>query len=66
MNLEKSLNVALAKRETNKTELAKKLGVTKTYVPQVIKTGSLSVRKLGEICDALDYTAWEFLKLGEE
>ena len=66
MNLEKSLNVALATKETNKTELAKKMGVTKTYIPQVVKTGSLSVRKLGELCEALDYKVWEFIKLGEE
>ena len=66
MNLEKSLKVALAIKETNKTQLAKKMGVTKTYIPQVFKTGSLSVRKLAEICEALDYKVWEFVKLGEE
>lgn len=66
MDLEISLNVALAKRKISKTDLAKKMGVTKTYIPKVVKTGSMSVRKLQELCTALDYKVWEFVKLGEE
>ncbi len=66
MNLEKSFNVALAMRTMNKKDLATKLNCTGAYITQITKGGSMSVGKLQEVCTALDYKVWEFIKLGEE
>lgn len=66
MDLEKSFDVALANRRLKKKDLAAKLKVTPSYITQVTTNGSLSVGKLQELCYALDYKVWEFIKLGEE
>jgi DNA-binding Xre family transcriptional regulator len=66
MNLEMSFNVALAKRNMKKKDLANKLKVTPSYITQVTKNGALSVSKLNELAVALDFKLWEFIKLGDE
>ena len=66
MNLEKSFNVALAKRDMKKKDLALKMKVTPSYITQVTKNGALSVSKLQELSEALGFKVWEFIKLGEE
>lgn len=66
MDLEKSFRVALAMKGITKKELAKELKCTSAYVTQISKGGSISVRKLQDICSALDIKVWEFIKLGDE
>ncbi len=66
MNLEKSFNVALAKKDMKKKDLAEQMKVTPSYITQVTKDGRLSVSKLQELSQALGYKVWEFIKLGEE
>ena len=66
MNLEKSFNVALAKKGMMKKDFALQMGVTPSYITQVTKDGRLSVAKLQELSTALNYKVWEFIKLGEE
>jgi transcriptional regulator with XRE-family HTH domain len=66
MNLEKSFNVALAKRDMKKKDLAKQMKVTPSYITQVTKNGALSVAKLQELAEELGFKVWEFVKLGEE
>ena len=65
MNLEKSFNVALAKRDMKKKDLAFKMKVTPSYITQVTKNGALSVAKLQELSEALGFKVWEFIRLGE-
>jgi transcriptional regulator with XRE-family HTH domain len=66
MNLEKSFNIALAKRDMKKKDLAKQMNVTPSYITQVTKDGRLSVSKLQELSEGLGFKVWEFIKLGEE
>ncbi len=66
MNLEKSFNVALAKKDMKKKDLAEQMKVTPSYITQVTKDGCLSVSKLQELSQVLGYKVWEFIKLGEE
>lgn len=66
MNLEKSFNVALAKRDMKKKDLAEQMKVTPSYITQVTKDGRLSVAKLQELSESLGFKVWEFIKLGEE
>ena len=66
MNLEKSFRIALATQGMTKQDLAKKMKCTGAYVTQITKGGSMSVSKLQDVCNVLDYKVWEFIKLGEE
>tara|TARA_R110000737_G_scaffold188198_1_gene210470 strand:- start:240 stop:443 length:204 start_codon:yes stop_codon:yes gene_type:complete len=66
MNLEKSFRIALATKGINQKELAKQMKVTAPYINQIAKGGSMSVSKLQDVCSALGYKVWEFIKLGEE
>jgi transcriptional regulator with XRE-family HTH domain len=65
MDLEKSFRIALATRGMTKQELAKQLNCTGAYITQISKGGTMSVGKLYDVCKALDYKVWEFVKLGE-
>ena len=66
MNLEKSFNVALAMRGKKQSDLAKEMKVTNSYINQICKNGSLSIRKLDEVSEHLGFKLWEFVKLGED
>ena len=65
MNLRKSFKVALAKRNKTQKQLAKELKVTESYISQVINNGSVSIGKLAEICEHLNFKVWEFIQMGE-
>ncbi len=66
MDIKKSFRIALATKGLSKSDLAKKLGCTGAYITQITNGGSMSVSKLQDICTALEYKVWEFIKLGEE
>ncbi len=66
MNLEKSFKIALAMRGKKQTDLAKEMKVPNAYVSQTFKNGSLSLKRLAEVCELLDFKVWVFIKLGEE
>jgi len=66
MNLQKSFDVALAMRGKKQSDLAKEMKVTNSYISQICNNGSLSIRKLAEISERLEFKLWEFIKLGEE
>tara|TARA_R110000851_G_scaffold313666_1_gene475366 strand:+ start:374 stop:577 length:204 start_codon:yes stop_codon:yes gene_type:complete len=66
MNLEKSFRIALATQGMTKQDLAVKMKCTGAYITQITKGGSMSVSKLQEVCNVLDYKVWQFIKLGEE
>jgi DNA-binding Xre family transcriptional regulator len=66
MNLEKSLKIALATKGTSKKDLIARMKCTGAYITHITKDGSMSVSKLQDICTALDYKVWEFIKLGDE
>ncbi len=65
MDLQLSLDVALAMRKMKQKDLAAKMECTESYVSKIVSTGSMSVRKVQEVCNALDFKVWEFIKLGE-
>ena len=66
MNIEKSFNIALAMRGINKKQLAEKARMTQPYISQVTRNGSLSVKRLDELANLLDFKLWEFIRLGDE
>ena len=63
--LEKALDIALAMRGLKKKELAIRMSCTAVYISNIMKDGKLSVFKLNDVAEALDFTLWEFVKLGE-
>ena len=63
--LEKALDIALAMRGLKKKELASRMSCTAVYISNIMKDGKLSVFKLNDVAEALDFTLWEFIKLGE-
>ena len=65
MSIQKSFDIALATRGMKKKDLAFKMKCTSTYITQISKGGSMSLSKLAEACEVLDYKVWEFLKLGD-
>ena len=65
MDLQKSFRMALAERDITKAELARSMGCTRAYIGSIAKGGSMSVRKLQDVCDVLGYKVHEFIKLGE-
>ena len=64
--LEKSLRMALAREDMSQKSLAAKMECTGAYISKVMSNGKLSVSKLNDIAEALGFTLWEFIKLGEE
>jgi len=46
--------------------LAVSMGCSGAYITQITKGGSMSVSKLQDVCTALGYKVWEFIKLGED
>jgi len=66
LKLEKSLRIALAMRSMKQKDLAVEMSCTAVYISNLMKDGRLSVSKLDAVADALDFTLWEFVKLGEE
>ena len=64
--LEKSLSVALAMRGMKQKDLAVKMSCTAVYISNLMKDGKLSVSKLDSVASALDFTLWEFARLGEQ
>tara|TARA_R110000744_G_scaffold282965_1_gene394529 strand:- start:459 stop:671 length:213 start_codon:yes stop_codon:yes gene_type:complete len=64
--LEKSLSVALAMRGMKQKDLAVKMSCTAVYISNLMKDGRLSVAKLDSVASALDFTLWEFTRLGEQ
>ena len=64
--LEKSLRIALAMRSMKQKDLAVEMSCTSVYISNLMKDGRLSVSKLDAVADTLDFTLWEFVKLGEE
>jgi len=53
-------------RGKKQSDLAKEMKVTNSYINQICKNGSLSIRKLDEVSEHLGFKLWEFIKLGED
>jgi len=67
MNLSRSLKVALAYRDMNQTQLAKKMQVSQPYINSLCSgKRQIGMNMLPKICEALKYKESEFIALGEE
>lgn len=66
MNLQKSIDMALALRNQRRADLARQMGVTGAGVSEMIKRNSTSTRRLSKIADALDMKTSELIALGED
>lgn len=65
MNVQKSINVALAKKQMTRQELAERMGVTRTRVYAIAQQKAVRHETIRRIADALDMKASEFIALGE-
>ena len=65
-DIKKSFDLALIERGITKKELAVKCKMTAPYISDVTNgKANVSLRRLVVIIEALDYKAWEFLKLSD-
>jgi len=65
MNLRKSMLIALAMRGHTQQSLSLKLGHAESYINVIIRRGDISLTKLLIICEALEMSVSDFLKMGE-
>jgi plasmid maintenance system antidote protein VapI len=66
MNLGRSINIAMAKRDMNRTALAKALGTSNQAVHAIITRGSTQSETIRRLAEAFGMPVSEFIKLGEE
>ena len=65
MNTGELLKIAMLNRGVSNIELANRLNVLKQQVCNWRKSSSMSTKRLGKICKALNYIESEFVALGE-
>ena len=66
MNVGRSIKVALAKKDMNQQDLAKKLKVSKPYVSQLAGKDHAGMGTVALLADAFGMKISEFLALGED
>lgn len=66
MNVGKSIKVALAQKCMSQAELAKRMGLTHTWVSALANKPKASTATLEALADQFDMKVSEFLALGED
>ena len=66
MNVGKSIKVALAKKDMSQAALAKKMGLTHTWVSALANKPKASTATIEALALQFDMKVSEFLALGEE
>lgn len=66
MNVGKSIKVALATRGMTQAELAKRLGLTHTWVSALANKENASTATIQAIAKELDFKVSDFIALGED
>jgi DNA-binding XRE family transcriptional regulator len=66
MNLGRSINIAMAKKDMNRTALAKALGTSNQAVHAFITRGSAQLETVRKLAEVFGMPVSEFIKLGEE
>lgn len=66
MNIQKSLNIALAQREMLKKDFAEKLGVSPARLRAMATQKRFDYKTIATIAGGLDMKISEFIALGEE
>jgi len=64
-DLDVCVNMALARRKMNQSDLAREMEVTRAYVNKLIIHGRPSLAFIGRICNTLDITYVDLFKMGE-
>lgn len=68
-NAKKSLKVACSIRGVEQKDVAKKLGYSKQHLGQLVSkrnSDNLKLVQLGAIANALDFKAWQFMRLADD
>ncbi len=65
MNIGKSIKIAVAKNDMKHSDLATKLGISSSYLSQMIKKTSCSESMLNRLSGVFSMKASEFNALGE-
>lgn len=66
MNVGKSIKVALAKKGMSQAELAKRMGLTHTWVSALANKPKASTATIEALAAQFDMRVSEFVKLGED
>lgn len=66
MNIKKSIDIAIALRETSNTEVAKSLKMTKQAFSQMKARENLTMKTVESLAGAFGMSASEFIHLGED
>ncbi len=66
MNIKKSINVALAKKQITRQELASLMGISRTRVYAIAQQKGVQHETISALASALDMKVSEFIALGED
>lgn len=66
MNIGRSINVALAKRDMKKVDLASSFGWSAAYVSKICKSPEIGMGSVQKLADFFDMQVSEFIALGED
>jgi len=66
MNVGRSINIAMAKNDMNRTALAKAMNTTNQNVHHMITRGTASAETLTKLAGVFKMSVSEFIKLGED
>lgn len=66
MNIGRSINVALAKRDMKKVDLASSFGWSAAYVSKICKSPEIGMGSVQKLADFFGMQVSEFIALGED
>lgn len=66
MNIDRSINIACAKADIKRTDVAKIIGVDHSVLSRIGKQKFLNIETLNEISAVFNMSVSEFIALGEE
>lgn len=66
MNVGRSINIAMAKRDMRRADLAKVLGTTTQNIKHLIDRDNTSSENLRKLASVFEMSVSDFIKLGED
>lgn len=65
MNIGRSINVALAKKDMKKADLARSMDWSANYVSKICKSPEIGMGSVKKLADFFEMSVSEFISLGE-
>jgi DNA-binding Xre family transcriptional regulator len=66
MNIGRSINVALAKRDMKRADLMRSFGWSPAYVSKICKSSEIGMGSVQKLSEFFDMQVSEFIALGED